>query len=149
MLFKTTLDVRIQPTSPNSYLSYNLNLQFCYKSVHLYESVHMGRFMLKQVCRSLLLSYQKKARPPPAQPSFLFAWHRIVLCCRHWLYMNVSWLHTKRRIGWAGPIQTHTELRKLLREPGEPFRHMAPSCPLGLCLCSHNGSTWSYTTDTL
>ncbi len=48
---------------------------------------------------------------------------------------------------------SHTKLRDLLREPGEPFRHMAPStpstAPLGLSVCNHNGSTWSYTTDTL
>ena len=45
---------------------------------------------------------------------------------------------------------THTKLRGLLREPEEPFRHMAPSAPLkapfGLYVCSHNGFTWSYTT---
>ncbi len=39
---------------------------------------------------------------------------------------------------------THTKLKELLREPGVPFRHMAPSAPstapLGLCVCSHNGS---------
>ncbi len=38
-------------------------------------------------------------------------------------------------------------------EPGEPFRHMAPSAPstapLGLFVCSHNGSIWSYTTHSM
>ena len=45
---------------------------------------------------------------------------------------------------------TQIELKELLREPGEPFRHMAPSAPstapLGLYVCCCNGSIWSYTT---
>ena len=40
------------------------------------------------------------------------------------------------------PVTAHTKLRELLREPEEPFRHMAPSAPLtaplGLCVCSYN-----------
>ncbi len=50
-------------------------------------------------------------------------------------------------------ISTHIKLKEPLREPGEPFRHMAPSAPspapLGLCMCSHNGSIWSHTTHSM
>ncbi len=61
--------------------------------------------MLKQVLRSLSLSYRKKSWLAPAEPSLILVWHRLQNCSL--LSSQIifySQCHVKRRFGWAGAL---------------------------------------------
>ena len=77
--------------------NYNPNVKIWKKQTPRKED--MIGVMLKQVLRSLLLSYQKKAWLAPAKPSILLALHKDNTV------QSYSWCHTKKRLGWDGASQ--------------------------------------------